>query len=164
MLLTKQGWLVFWKPWGAMHDCAELTEGVWLEPIQALLRRKRNEAWTDRHRHVTRKVVVEGWVQQRLYDIVCSDEKEVKAVTKKKARRGTGCTIVRHGGNRLPRHRWKIGKWQDGIMSHPPSGSNWKSHLTVRRWESEKYKTGECSRRLPRPRHHRWLSVWECSG
>ena len=38
----------------------ELKEGVWLEPIQASLRRKTDEAWTDKHRNTTRKLVVEG--------------------------------------------------------------------------------------------------------
>ena len=41
-----------------------------------MLRRKTNE-WTDKHRYVTRNLVVEaGWEQKRLYDIGCSDEKK----------------------------------------------------------------------------------------
>ena len=35
-----------------------------LEKIQALLRRSTNEAWTDRHRSVTRKLVVEGGAEK----------------------------------------------------------------------------------------------------
>ena len=52
----KQAWMAYWKRRAAKHECEELK----LEPVQAVLRRKTNEAWTDRHRHVTRKVVVEG--------------------------------------------------------------------------------------------------------
>ena len=39
--------------------CEELKEGVWLEPAQAVLRRKTSESWTDKHRKV-RKWVAEG--------------------------------------------------------------------------------------------------------
>ena len=52
--------MVHLKKWAAKHECEELKEGVWLEPIQAMLRRKTNEAWTDKHRIVMRKLVVEG--------------------------------------------------------------------------------------------------------
>ena len=41
-----------------------------------LLTRKTHEAWTEKHPHMTRKLVVEGgWVQKRLYDIGWPDEK-----------------------------------------------------------------------------------------
>ena len=52
-------------------------------PIRAVLRRKTNEAWTDKHRNVTRKLVVEGGrVQKRLYDIGWSDEKMCRGCNK----------------------------------------------------------------------------------
>ena len=77
-MLLKQARTVCWKKWAAKHVCEELKGGAWLEPIQAVLWRETNEAWTDMHRNVTRKLVVEGgWVQKRLYDISWSDEKEV---------------------------------------------------------------------------------------
>ena len=61
MLLKQAG--IYWKKWAATHECVELKEGVWLEPIQASLRRNTNEAWTDKHRNVLRNLVVEGgWV------------------------------------------------------------------------------------------------------
>ena len=48
------------------HECREWKEGVWLEPTQPMQPRKTNEAWTNKHRHVTRKLVVDGgWVQKR---------------------------------------------------------------------------------------------------
>ena len=56
--------------------CEELNERVWLEPTRAELRRQTNEAWTGKHRNVTRKLVVEGdWMLKRLCDIGWSDEK-----------------------------------------------------------------------------------------
>ena len=48
-----------------------------------MLRRKINDVWTDKHRHVTRKLVVEGvWVHKRVYDIGWSDEKKCRGCNK----------------------------------------------------------------------------------
>ena len=56
-----------------------------------MLRMKTKEEWTEKHRNVTRKLVLEGgWVQQRLFDIGWSDE-SVKLVTKS--------TIAQNGTN-----------------------------------------------------------------
>ena len=49
-MLLKQASMVCWKRWAAKHEWEELKEGVWLEPIQAMLRRKTNESWKDKHR------------------------------------------------------------------------------------------------------------------
>ena len=66
-MLQQQARLVDLKECAAKLECEELTEGVWLEPIQAMLRRKTNEALADEHRHVMRMLVAEGgWVQKRL--------------------------------------------------------------------------------------------------
>ena len=54
MLLRSQDGL-----WAAEHECDKFKEGVGLEPTQAMLRRKTNEAWTDKNRHVKRKLDVE---------------------------------------------------------------------------------------------------------
>ena len=43
-MLQEQARKGYWKKWAAKHECEELKVGVWLEPIQALLRRKTNEA------------------------------------------------------------------------------------------------------------------------
>ena len=115
-MLLKQARMVHWKKWAAEHECEELKEGAWLNPVQAMLRRKTNGAWTDNHR------VVEGeWVQKRLYDIGWSDEKKCKGI-KKKARRSTDYITVRRGrrpetrsqttlenDGKWPRHQRKIG-------------------------------------------------------
>ena len=69
--------MIYWKRWAAKHECEELEEGMWLEPSQAMQRRKTNDLWTDKHHNVTRKLVVEeGWVQNRLHDIGWSDGKQ----------------------------------------------------------------------------------------
>ena len=42
---------------------------------KAILRRKTKDSWTHKHRHVMRKLVVEGGrVQKRMYDVGMSDE------------------------------------------------------------------------------------------
>ena len=82
-MLLKQANMVYWKSWAANHKGEELKEGVWLEPVRAMLRGKTNEVWTDMHRNVTRKPVVEGClVQKRLYDIGWSDEKKCRGSNK----------------------------------------------------------------------------------
>ena len=69
-MLLKKTRMVYWKKWAAAHECEELKEGVWLEPIQATLQRKTNKSSIDKHRYVMRKLVVEGgWVLQRTRDI-----------------------------------------------------------------------------------------------
>ena len=44
---------------------------------------RQNEVWTDKHRNVTRKLVMEGgWVQERSYDIGWSDDKKCRGCNK----------------------------------------------------------------------------------
>ena len=101
-----------------------------------MLRRKTNEVWKEEHRHVTRKLVVEGsWVQKRLYDIGWSDEKKCRGcnqeegtekhrfdhcpccVGRSSETRGTwemgakGQNAGWGNGSRRPRHQRKVGKW-----------------------------------------------------
>ena len=74
-MLMKQARSSFWRKWAAKDEYEELKEGIWLEPALALLRRKTTDEWTDKHRHVARKLVLEGgWVQKRLFDIGWSNE------------------------------------------------------------------------------------------
>ena len=69
-----------WMKWAAKHEYEELKEGVWLDLVLAVLRKKTKEDWTEKHRNVGRKLVLEGgWVQKRLFDIVCSVESECQA-------------------------------------------------------------------------------------
>ena len=52
-----------------MHEYEVLKEGAWLEPAQALLRKKVKN-WTEKRRNVARKIFLEGgWTQKRLFDI-----------------------------------------------------------------------------------------------
>ena len=57
-MLLGQATSTFWRKW-AKHEHEELKEGIWLEPALTLLRRKRKEEWTDKHRHVAKKLVLE---------------------------------------------------------------------------------------------------------
>ena len=42
-----------------------MKEGIWFRSVEATLRKKILEAWTDKHRYVLRKIHVEGgWVQK----------------------------------------------------------------------------------------------------
>ena len=51
-----------------------------LEPALAQLRKNTREEWTEKHRNVARKLVLEdGWVQRGLFDIVWSDKSECQA-------------------------------------------------------------------------------------
>ena len=51
-----------WPHWQTLlfEGQVELKEGVWLDPIQALLRRKTHDVWTEKHPLSMRKLVVEG--------------------------------------------------------------------------------------------------------
>ena len=77
-MLLQRAWTVNWKKWAAKQ------EGIWPEPL-ALLRKKTKGDWTEKHRNVARKLVLEGgWVQQRLFDIGWSDKSECQACHKEK--------------------------------------------------------------------------------
>ena len=79
-MLLQQARTVYWKKWAAKHEYEELKEGIWLELALAMLRKKTKEDWTEKHRHVARKLVLEGaWVQKRLFDIGSSDESKCQA-------------------------------------------------------------------------------------
>ena len=161
--------MVFWKKCTAKHECEELQEGGWLEPIHATLRRKTNEARTDEHRNVTKKLVVQGgWVQKHFMTCDGRTKRSVKVVTKKKALRSPGCTTVHDGGKsetRSQKQRTETSKedwtWPRGTTLHPLSeGSCKKSHLSVHGGESEAHKSWSMSAEGFRDQcHHRWLSV-----
>ena len=102
----------------AKYEYAELKERVWLEPAQAVLRRTTFEAWTDKHRHATRKLAVEGgWVQKRLHDIGWSDEKKCRG------RRRTDCISLRHGGKSETRSQKDWVHWNKGQTCRGKIGS-----------------------------------------
>ena len=43
-MLLEHAKMALWKEWAAKHECEEFKERVWLEPVQAMLRRKTNES------------------------------------------------------------------------------------------------------------------------
>ena len=57
-MLPKQARIVYWTTWAIKHGCEEFKEGVWLEPVRAMLPRKTCEPLTDEHLKVVRKLVV----------------------------------------------------------------------------------------------------------
>ena len=59
-MLLRQARMVHWRKWAAKHECEELKEGAWLDSMQAVMRRRFDEEWTDMHRDVMRNFVVEG--------------------------------------------------------------------------------------------------------
>ena len=67
---------VQWKKWAAKHECEELKEGVWIDPVPVMQDRKWSATRTSKHRNGMRKLGIEGgWVQKKLENIGWSDEK-----------------------------------------------------------------------------------------
>ena len=58
-MLLGQARSTCWRKWAAKHEYKEVQEGIWLEPVLALLRKKTQAKWTDRHRNTVRKLVLE---------------------------------------------------------------------------------------------------------
>ena len=79
-MLVQRARSVYWKKWAAKHEYEELKEGAWLDPGLTLLRKKAKENWTEKHRHVARKIFLEGdETQKRLFDIGWSDVSQSQA-------------------------------------------------------------------------------------
>ena len=75
-----------------------MKEGIWLEPALALLQRKTKEERTDKHRHVARKVIVEGAGCRKDFSTKVGQMKaNAKFVAKRKVRNITDSTIVQAG-------------------------------------------------------------------
>ena len=99
-MLVQQARSVYWKKWAAKHEYEELKEEIWLEPALALLRKKTNEEWTEKHRNVAIKLVLGGgWVQKKLFNIGWSDESESQACHKEEATEKH--KIIAQNGTRL---------------------------------------------------------------
>ena len=97
-MLMKQAQSTYWGKWAAKHENEELKQGIWLEPALALLRRKTKDEWTDKHRHVGRKMALEGgWVQKDSSTKEGKMKVSAKHVTKRKAQKSTRVTIVQVG-------------------------------------------------------------------
>ena len=129
-MLVQQARTSYWKKWAAKHEYEELKEGIWLEPALALLRKKTKEDWSEKHRNVARKLVLEGgWVQKKPFDIGWSDESECQACHKEKGtekhrlyqqwhetRREIPETFRKWEQKaRTSKEEWK---WQKGVLSH----------------------------------------------
>ena len=95
-MLKKQAQSIYWVKWEAKHENEELKEGIWLKPALALLRRKTKDEWTDKHRHVERKMALEGgWVQKDSSPKEGKVKVRAKHVTKRRAQKSTRVTMSR---------------------------------------------------------------------
>ena len=111
----------------AKHEHEELKEAL------ALLRKKTKEEWTETHRNVARKLVLEGGcVQQRLFDTGWSDKSKCQACHKEEGtekHRLYHCADWKEVRREIPgafrkceqkgRTSKKEWKWQRGIVEHP---------------------------------------------
>ena len=149
----------YWRKWAAKHEYEELKEGIWLEPALDLWRRKTEDEWTDKHRHVARKLVLDGGcVQKRLFDICWSDESEWQAYHKAKGtenHRLYHCPEWYEVRREIPGacRKWeqkaqtsqKEWKWQRRIVAHPLRG-----HFSGKSGSLRSTKAGACQQRAPR--------------
>ena len=79
-MLVLRAQSVYRKKLAAKREHEWLKEGAWLEPAQALLRKKAKGDWTGKHRNVARKIFLEGGLtQKRLFDIGWSDVSQCQA-------------------------------------------------------------------------------------
>ena len=142
-MLLKQAATAFWKKRAAEHECEELKEGVWSEPIQALLRRETNESWTDKHRNVMKNG---SWKEdtcgRERMTLGGQAKRSVEAAARKKAQRSTGCTIVRHGWKSETGSQRVLGTLKERCYVVSSRRKQWrKFHVSVRRWESDRHRS-----------------------
>ena len=110
-MLKKQAQSTYWEKWEAKHENEELKEGIWHKPALALLRRKTKDEWTDKHRHVERKMALEGgWVQRDSSPKEGKVKASAKHVTKRK------------GTEKHTRYHVQVGM-KLGAKSKRPAGS-----------------------------------------
>ena len=147
-MLVQQARSVHWKNWAAKHEYEELKERIGLEPVLALLRKKRKEGWTDLHRNTSRKSMLEGgWFRKRLFDIGWSNESKCQACHKEEGtekHRHYHCPDWNEVKREIPEafRKWeqkartskKESKWQRGIVTRPPSESQWnRGHFSIKK-------------------------------
>ena len=92
-MFMKQARSTSWKRCASKHEYEELKESIWLEPVQALLRKKRKDEWTDKHRHVARKLVLDhcpGWNEVRRQKPARSGNKK----RKRRRKKGSGKEVL----------------------------------------------------------------------
>ena len=158
------------QQWAAKHEYQELKEGTWSEPALALLCKTTNEKWTEKHRHVARKLFLEGgWVQKKLFDNVWSDESECQACHREEGtekHRHSYCPKWYEVRRAIPEafRKWeqkariskKEWKWRGGVVAHPLSESRWKrcDFSMTKMGVREAQELGHANRRVRRPRYH----------
>ena len=178
-MLLQRARTVYWKKWAAKHEIEELKEGVWLEPALALSRKKTKGDWTEKHRNVARKMLLEGGrVQQRLFDFGWSNERECQACHKTKGtekRRLYYCPEPHEIRIEIPEafRKWeqtaktskKEWKWHKGIVVHLLSESQWNRATSVSESGSPRNtKAGVCHWRASRAMWPRTAPCEERAG
>ena len=144
-----------------------IEEVIWLGLALALLRKKTNEEWTEKHRNVSRKLLLEGGcVQKKLFDTGWSDESECQACHKEEfteKHRLYHSPELYEVKREIPEafRKWEQKartsknerKWHRGIVTHPLSESQWnRGHFRMKKWESEMHKTRACRQKSSKAR------------
>ena len=109
---------------------------------------------------MARKILLEGgWTQKRLFDIDWSDTNQCQACKKEEGTEKHSpyhCPEWYELRREIPevfrkleqkaRTSKKEWKWQRGIVTHPPSESQWnRGHFSMIKWESEEHKSWSMS-------------------
>ena len=153
-MLSKQARSAYGKEWAAKHEYEELKEDTWLEPALAQLRKNTREEWTEKHRNVARKLVLEdGWVQKGLFDIDWRKaQKSTASTTAQNGTRSDGKSQrLSESGRQKARTSKEEWKWQRGIVAHPLSERPWnRSYANVKKWKFEKHKSWVCQQKVPK--------------
>ena len=84
-ILLEQSRSAHWEEWAAKHEYEELQEGIWHEPVLALLRKKTKKDWTD------------AGCRKDSSTLVGQMKVSAKHVTRRKAQTSTGFTIAQNG-------------------------------------------------------------------
>ena len=76
-----------------VEEVGSLKEGFWLEPVLLLLRKKTKEEWTEKHRNVARKSVLEGGCRKDSSTFVGQMKVSAKHVRRRKAQKSAALPL-----------------------------------------------------------------------
>ena len=143
---------VHWKRWTARCDCEGLEEGAWLESAKGVLKGKTLQNWTAIHANSVRKMITEGgWgCKSDCLTSVGRMRTCAKDVGKKKDGEGLLWIAANVRDNMLEKmKKWsqkdrssvQDWQWQGGMVPNcVRDEGRRRRHLTVHRWESDKFR------------------------
>ena len=154
-MLIQRARSVYWKKWAAKHEYEELKEGAWLEQALALLRKNVRENWTEKHRHVAKKIFL-GRRLDAKKDYSTLDGRKVHASMSDGGRHRKAQALplsgmarsearyfgsVQEMGAKGETHRRKNGFGKEVLLSntHSVKASGAEEHVRLKMWESEKH-------------------------